>query len=335
MTNGRRLRHAELYDQRIDWLVASLAAIPLVWLFYGFDAAFVSLLLFALIGALKPLIEQLGSRLASGIFAAGLILLLSPLLRFIFYNGYCFEGAWSVAAGINRYASPDLCDGGLFSHFNQDLWVGPLRDLVMPTAGLGMMLVVWKRNQTVETSSLEDFRSEDSAAGSPLQQNVLRFSGLVLALILWLGGYLVNDYAQQVALDAQRKAEVAAIAAEAAAAEKEALREAAEKAAKKVDSNWLLGSWVAIDDLDAEVRRDSRLYCATDSGISFKADGRYSSFDEEGQFRLSDNKIRFSDRMQQAFDEPESASMQLETSTRDVERDGKHLIIAGGKYARC
>lgn len=92
---------------------------------------------------------------------------------------------------------------------------------------------------------------------------------------------------------------------------------------------------MAIDDLDAEVRRDSKLYCATDSGISFKANGRYSSFDEEGRFALSDNKIRFSDRMQRAFDEPESASMQLEASTRDVERDGKHVIIAGSRYARC
>ena len=57
------MNDVELYDKRFDWLVASLAAIPLIWLFYGFDAAFVSLLLFALIGAMKPLVNRLGSRL--------------------------------------------------------------------------------------------------------------------------------------------------------------------------------------------------------------------------------------------------------------------------------
>lgn len=47
----------ELYDRRYDWLVASLAAIPLVWMFYGFDAAFISMMVFALVGALKPLVD--------------------------------------------------------------------------------------------------------------------------------------------------------------------------------------------------------------------------------------------------------------------------------------
>ena len=75
------MKNVELYDRRFDWLVASFAAIPLIWLFYGFDAAFVSLLLFALIGALKPVISKMGSRLAAGVIAAGVVLLLSPLLR--------------------------------------------------------------------------------------------------------------------------------------------------------------------------------------------------------------------------------------------------------------
>jgi hypothetical protein len=233
-----RFASVELYDKRFDWLVAALLAIPLVWLFYGFDAAFVCLLLFALVGALKPLVSRLGSRLAAGICAAGLILLLSPLLRFGFYNGYCFEGPWSVAAGISSYAMPNLCGRGLLADFGQDLWVGPLRDIAMPILGLGLILLVGIRPPECQAAKDEDFT--DNVNTSPqLQRNILRWSFVMLALLAWIGGIYLNYRAEQAVLEEQRAAEMAERLRQAEAAEAEVKRIAAEKAARRVDRAFL------------------------------------------------------------------------------------------------
>ena len=177
----------ELYDRQYDWLVASLAAIPLVWMFYGFDAAFISMMVFALVGALKPLVSRLGSRLAAGVFAAGMVLLLSPLLRYLLYTGYCFEGVWSPGAGISRYLAPYLCGHGLFSSFGQRIWVGPLRDLAMPLAGIGLIVLAWfDPRQAAQAAQYEAAIAEgDETAHRPWHRRLrlANWSALSLAAV--------------------------------------------------------------------------------------------------------------------------------------------------------
>lgn len=332
----------ELYDRRFDWLAASLLAVPLVWLFYGGDAALISVLGFVLVGALKPLNRWLGPRLASGVFAAGVVLALSPLLRFVFYNGYCYGGAWSPGAGFSRIESPDMCGRGLFSHFDQGMWAGTLRDLVMPVAGIGLMLVAVPAPPKPETLPEEP----DGHPLTPQARRVAaRWGGLILALALWLGGAWYNYRAAQVALEAQHAAELAQQQAEAAAAAdalrqqmaEEAKRKAAEAAAmaaKRVDLAWLLGGWATVDSFGPNP--DRSLFCATDTGYTFKKNGRYFGASHEGTFNLKDNVVTLTNRTSFEIGEPDDGEHHaLPPTDLKVERNGERLMIDGSTYGRC
>jgi hypothetical protein len=339
------MKNVELYDQRFDWLVGSLAAIPLIWLFYGLDAAFVCLLLFAMIGALKPVINHLGSKLEAGIFAAGTVLLLSPLLRYVFYNGYCFDGPWSLAAEINRYQMPELCERGFFSHINQELWVGPLRDLAMPGLGLSLIFLAFLGiRQTIEQNDSNRENANYSAKHLFLQKHAV-WSMFALTAIGWSAGTFVNYRAGQAELEqlrvdqvvkeaALKRERATARAAEAATAANQAKLEAAEKAAKHVDRKWLLGTWVQIEGLDAEIKSNPNIYCATDSGIKFAKNGQYNWADERGDYKLNDNHLRFTERVVEQI-LPEVLPERLEPSMSKVERNGNRLMIEGSTFARC
>lgn len=331
MNRGGGLLGAELYDRRFDWLVASLAAIPLIWLFYGFDAAFICLMLFTAVGALKPLVSCLGSRLTAGIFAAGVILLMSPLLRYVFYNGYCFDGAWSVAADISRYQIPGLCERGLFAHIKQDLWVGPVRDLAMPATGLAMTGFAWlsRTSRDAEQDSSDDLDIAEKSG--VLKWKGIRWSGFALALLAWAGGTYLNYRAEQAAIEVQRVQEMAERLSEAAAVEAEARRVAAEKAAKRVDREWLVGAWAPMNDGST----DPKIYCATDTGSTFDKDGSYVGMADEGKFALKDNEVRLSNRTSFEIGDPDIPSEHLEPVTLKVERSGKRLIIDRETYGRC
>lgn len=332
----------ELYDRRFDWLAASLLAVPLVWLFYGGDAALVSALAFALVGALKPLNRWIGRRLAAGVFAAGVVLLLSPLLRFVFYNGYCYGGTWSPAAGISHFQSPDMCGHGLFSHFDQGLWTGTLRDLAMPVAGIGLMLLARPRPTQPEPLPEE---LDDHPAVLIARRVAVRWGGLILALALWLGGAWYNYHAAVVALEEQHAAELAQQQAEAAAAAEalkqqmaeEAKRKAAEAAAmaaKRVDLAWLVGGWATVDGFGPNP--DRSLFCATDTGYTFKKNGKYIGASHEGTFSLKDNVVTLSNRTSFEIGEPDDGEHHaLPPTDLKVERNGERLMIDGSTYGRC
>lgn len=331
----------ELYDRRFDWLAACLLAVPLVWLFYGGDAALVSALAFALVGALKPLNRWIGPRLAAGVFAAGVVLLLSPLLRFVFYNGYCYGGAWSPAAGISRFQSPDMCGRGLFSHFDQGLWTGTLRDLAMPVAGIGLMLLA--RPHSAQPEAIPE-ELGDRPAILIARRLAVRWGGLILALALWLGGAWYNYHAAQVALEEQHAAELAQQQAEARAAAEEArqkaaeaaqeaARLAAEQAAKRVELGWLVGAWAVVQSYGGPP--DPSLYCATDTGYTFKRGGRYVGASHEGTFKVKDNVITLSNRTSFEIGDPDFQSEHLPPLDLKVERQGTKLMIDGETYGRC
>lgn len=321
------MREIELYDSRFDWLVASLLAIPLVWLFYGFDAAFVAVLLFTLVGALKPLRSWLHNRMAAGVFAAGTVLFLSPLLRFIFPDGYCFDGAWSPAAGLRGEYSH--CEMDLFQFVDLDLWKGPLRDLVMPIAGLGLMLLVKPASSAPE--------NVDSKEASPNldKHRYFRWSGLMMALLVWAGFTAYNYHTDQIAAEELRQREAEELRRKAAEAAIEAQRIAAERAAKQVDRKWLLGGWVDIENLDPEFRGRPEFYCATDTGIIFEANGKYTWSGEEGTYSLKGNEVYLNQRVRYPIGDPDEQVERLEPTTISVERNGKFLIIDQSKHARC
>lgn len=328
----------ELYDRRYDWLVASLLAIPAIWLFYGFDAAFVTSLVFALVGALKPLITRLGSRLAAGVFAAGIVLLLSPLLRYVFYDGFCFEGVWSPAADIPRYTLPTFCGQGLFWAFDQEIWVGPLRDVTLPVLGLGLMVFArldpqntgFETELSVENDDAAQFKGSWFVRAKP--ERWLIFAA---AALLWGLGSFSNYRAEQVRLEQQMAEAKQAREKERAAQEAEVKRLAAEKAAKRVDAAWLSGSWAPVDGVDEGMQNDKELYCGTDLGMTLKKNGEYHSYEEEGNYNLTDDELRFTNRRHLDWYDESVAPVRLEPSTRKVERDGDYLIMDGDKFGRC
>jgi hypothetical protein len=325
------LAGVELYNKRFDWLVASLAGIPLIWLFYGFDAAFVCLLAFALIGALKPLARQLGSQLAAGIFSAGLILAFSPLLRVVFYNGYCYDGVWSVASGVSRYQAPGICERGFFDHFGQQLWAGPLRDLAMPLLGLGLIMIVWppiiKRSDHTDCEPESD---ESGRNGAPIR-SVRRWLVLALSVLAWVAGTHINYRAQQAEIEKQLLANMAERARQAEEARKEAQRVAAEEAAKRVDRTFLVGLWAPMHDGSS----DPDFYCGTDAGYIFRDDGTYAGFGEGGRFRLQDSKAFLTDRSSWDMDEADGNAHPLEPKILLLERRGKQLAIDGEVHGPC
>jgi len=69
-----------LYDERFDWLVMYLIALVPEWLAYSPQVSLTLFPAFALIAALRPMRLLLGSRTWPGMFAAGVCLLLSPIL---------------------------------------------------------------------------------------------------------------------------------------------------------------------------------------------------------------------------------------------------------------
>lgn len=327
------MNNIELYDKRFDWLVAALIPVTLIWLFYGFDAAFISLLIFALLGALKPAIRVLGSRLAAGVFAAGTILLLSPLLRYVSYDGYCFDGAWSVAVGVSRFQMPDICDRGLLAHLAQGLWVGPLRDLAMPVAGVATMILAWLGRQS---SPVEvDPHDAPLSPSRTRSARLLRWTALVAPLLAWGLATAQNHRAQQEVIELERQRRITAEILEAAAAAEEARRIAAEAAAKRVDREWLIDGWAPLDGLTSDRKSNPELYCATDTGYTFETDGRYSTYGEEGKFSLNGNQLALTERSSFEMGEPELSSTPLEPDNLAVERSGEKLIIDGSTYGRC
>ncbi len=338
MTINKGLDQLELYDKRFDWLVTALAAIPLIWLFYGFEASFICFLLFIAIAGLKPLIKLIGSRMAAGIVAAGTLLLLSPLLRYAFYDGFCFDGAWSIAKDISRYQIPDLCERGLLSHVDQEIWIGPLRDLAMPVAGIGLILFAGldAKGRQLSLTGGSDCDPE-KIEKQQLRYQQYRWIGLILSLVIWVAATALNYQAEQNLIEENRQAEIIQQEKEAAAARAEELRIEVEEKAKRVEREWLLGAWVAIDESEDSPVANPKLYCATDTAITFKTDGSYSEFDEEGKFVLKNNEITFLERMSypDTFSDEFETPEQLETVTSQVERNGDRLVMNEITYGRC
>ncbi|MEI6640388.1 MAG: hypothetical protein WCL10_00025 [Novosphingobium sp.] len=331
----------ELYNRKYDWLAASLLAVPLVWLFYGWDATLVATLLFALIGALKPLTRWLGYQLAAGVFAAGVVLLLSPLLQFGFYNSFCYGGAWSPAAGLSRFQQPDYCLNEWFGNFAQGVWKGPLRDLAMPVAGFGLMLLALPQQHQ---SDLDADGQEVALSPFSFSQIVARWGGLIFALSLWIGGSWYNYQAEQAALEERLAAYEAQqrqderIAAEqakrdAAEAAAQASQAAVEEAAKRVDANWLIGGWAVVQDYGG--KPDPSLYCATDTGYTFKKGGKYIGASHEGTFSVKANVVTLSNRTSFEIGDPDYQSEHMPPLDLKVERRGDKLIIDGETYGRC
>jgi len=86
----------EIFDRRVDWLLASAPVGILVFLFYGAYAGLSSICLVTAIIFFKPLgtvLETPRSRLA---VAAGLVLLLSPIFRLMFATEFCTDAPYSI-----------------------------------------------------------------------------------------------------------------------------------------------------------------------------------------------------------------------------------------------
>lgn len=329
------MNNLELYDKRFDWLAPSLLALPLTWFFYGLDAALLASVLFILLGALKPVRQRLGTNLAPGMLAAGVILLASPSLRFMFYDGYCFEGPGSPLFGLPVEEWTDVCTRSLFALVRLDVWKGPLRDFVMPLAGLGLVLLALANSQPNMTGA--DATQSRDADGSAPPSKVRRLGWLVLIVscLAWICASYLNYQNDLSIAEEERKAAVAQRLKE-QREEKAAVARKLEKErlAKQVTRKWLLGSWVATDNINPDIRYRPDIYCSTDSGVMFNAGGDYSWAGDEGRYVLSDGKVRLTDRIRYDIggsDPPQK----LKPTTSAVYRDGEQLVIDGEEHSRC
>lgn len=333
---GKSMFAVELYNREFDWLAASLLVVPLVWLFYGTKAAGVCSIIFLLVGALKPLVAGLGTRLAAGVFAAGIVLLLSPLLRFVMYDGYCHDGAWSIAVGIIAEPGIEFCSRGLLAHVDQGVWLGPLRDLTMPISGLGLILATTPQaHPTDDETGYARFSTGKFSLRRillPLGLFLLVFAVGTQGVVSWFN----YEHAQaavdeQIFLEMQQRELEAAKAAELA---KRADDEASAAATRKqVDPGWLIGNWATVDGLGENP--DRSFYCATDGGYMFKIGGKYIGASDEGTFTLKDNVITLSNRTSYEMGYPDAPTEHLPSIDYKVERNGKRLMIDGSTYGRC
>lgn len=271
--------------------------------------------------------------------AAGVVLLLSPLLRYVFYNGFCFDGAWSPAADIPRYSLPEFCEQGLLWAFSQEIWVGPLRDVTLPVFGAGLIVLAWvdtrKAESEVDASVENDKDDGQSKAPWYIRAKPERWMIFALAVMVWAGGSYLNFRSEQERLAQEIAEESEAREKQRAALEAEMQKVAADKAARRVHLAWLQGSWAPLDGLDEDKRSSKDQYCATDTGIQFKAGGKYVSYEEDGDFRLTENEILFTNRRHVGWYDPQVAPVSLEPSTREVERNGDQLIVEGDPFGRC
>lgn len=330
------MNNLELYDKRFDWLAPSLLALPLIWFFYGNSATAAAAVFFVLIGALKPIRARLTANISPGLFAAGATLLLSPSLRILFYDGYCYEGPGSPAFGIYSAEDwPDACTRTFFGYVGLDVWKGPLRDIVMPLAGLSLILIALSSLKRVATQSTGDV-PDDNYNYQPLLK-VRLFGWLVLALTIaaGIGASFLNHQNDLKVAEEERKAAVAQRLKE-EQAEKAALANRLEKErlAKQVTQQWLLGSWVSKENISPDIMYRPDIYCSTDTGVTFNSDGEYSWGGDEGRYALSDGQLRLTDSIRYDIggsDPPQS----IKASTSKVFRDGEHLVIDGKKYSRC
>ena len=144
------------------------------------------------------------------------------------------------------------------------------------------------------------------------------------------------------AQQAQRQYEVAeAVLKAIAAAEQvrrlaeEDIRISAEKANKHVNCKWLVGTWVEIDYHNSEDRKNPHFYCATDSRISFNANGRYDWFDEKGIFSLSKDDLKTFQKTEAWIRRTDAKPHELDAKIVKVEKSGKQLMIDDSRFALC
>ena len=154
-----------LFHKNIDWLVAAFPVAALVFLYYGAVPALITLIVIAGLVFAKPLDSIFSSSWSRIFFAVSLALLISPIWRLMFPDGFCLDAPWSTQGAVrshvsDNYAGLELQIGnqlvdGLVDACKRTLWSqnmseGWPRDIAMPLVGLvGLAVSYLKRDRDV------------------------------------------------------------------------------------------------------------------------------------------------------------------------------------------
>lgn len=105
------------------------------------------------------------------------------------------------------------------------------------------------------------------------------------------------------------------------------------RAEEALDQTWLVGAWAPTDIPPVDTLE---VYCGTDNGITFLADGTYAAYEEGGSFQVLDGEIKLRTTRRYFFGEPGSERDVSESpSSSTAERRGELLILDGKPYVRC
>lgn len=106
--------------------------------------------------------------------------------------------------------------------------------------------------------------------------------------------------------------------------------------AMSIEPAGIVGTWVGVDDADVKKPFDPLEYCATDTGINFRNDGTFETYETKGIFRIEARGILLTNRHSVPdFEESGEPSQPLEPLTIEAERIGEWLILAGVPHGRC
>lgn len=146
---GVRGLTVEIFNKKIDWMIVAIPSALAIYLFYGLVPALVALAVFAALIALKPihaLFETPRSRVA---LALGVVMLLSPLLRLVFFEGYCVDGRFSPFFGpfSATNMAADYCRENLWGNFDSQGGTGYVRDIGFPLIGIISLLIAFRWRQ--------------------------------------------------------------------------------------------------------------------------------------------------------------------------------------------
>lgn len=147
----------EVFDRRIDWLIAALPIGIAVFLFYGAWAGLTAFLLVMALTFLKPLCTVLETPRSRIAVAAGVVLLLSPLFRLVFTDGFCFGARFSPFGGFGEVPIDSLstgvivgelarqagtfCEGNLWGMLESSGGTGYIRDIGFTVSGAALLVL--------------------------------------------------------------------------------------------------------------------------------------------------------------------------------------------------
>jgi hypothetical protein len=148
----------EIFDKRFDWILGAGVTAFAVYLFYGIAPALITSAAIAALCLAKPINPYFEGRKSRAAVVVGSLLVLSPLFRVFFPDGFCLEAPLSIngfldqvptdgsalsGAIVNELGSQlvEYCKDNVWDMLGANGGQGYYRDIGYPL--VGALLVFW------------------------------------------------------------------------------------------------------------------------------------------------------------------------------------------------